>query len=69
VAGWLAEAKAKRSQAERELADLVSRRPVTAAETEALLAAVPDKVAMLEGAELERDGTRSRRSLTRRKPL
>jgi len=52
VAGWLAEAKAKRAQAERELADLASHRPIGAAEIEALLAQVPDKVAMLTGADV-----------------
>jgi len=51
VAGWLAEAKAKRAQAERELADLASHRPITATEIEALLAQVPDKLVMLAGAD------------------
>jgi hypothetical protein len=54
VAGWLAEAKAERSQAERELADLASHRPNTADEVEALLAQVPDKLATLAGADLAR---------------
>jgi hypothetical protein len=49
VARWLGAAKAQRSQAERELADLASHRPITAAEIEVLLAQVPDKLAMLTG--------------------